>query len=84
MKGVLHPNFGKTRPIETIDLMRKNHPNTKIIYQYTSDKITFIAKFDSIRQAAVLTGISRSYLCRSLTSGTLAHGKWFFSFISPA
>jgi len=32
--------------------MRKNHPNTKVIFQYASNQKSFIAKFDSIRQAA--------------------------------
>jgi len=77
-------NFGLIRSAETVDLMRKNHPNTKTIYQYASDQITFIAKFDSIRQAALLTGLSRNYISRCLALGTLAHGKWFFSLSAPA
>jgi group I intron endonuclease len=90
-QGALHPQvprsqcivtgtgFGKSRSAETVALMRTNHPHTKRVYQYTSDKVTFVAVYDSIRQAAELTGISRGYLTRCLNQGILAHGKWFFS-----
>jgi hypothetical protein len=60
--------------------MRVNHPHTKTVFQYASDQITFIAKYDSIRQAATLTGISTGYLTRCLNQGNLVHGKLFFSF----
>jgi group I intron endonuclease len=83
-QGVLHPQYGKTRPAETIALMRANHPHTKTVFQYASDQITFVAKYDSIRQAATLTGISRGYLSRCLALGMLAHGKWFFTYTAPA
>jgi group I intron endonuclease len=82
-QGVLNPNFGLIRSAETLDRMRKNHPNSKAIYQYATDQITFIAKFYSVRQAAILTGLSRNYISRCLALGTLAHGKWFFSFTAP-
>ena len=42
--------------------MRVNHPHTRPVLQYTLDKVNLIAKYDSIRQAAKLTGISRN-LC---------------------
>ncbi len=64
LKGPLSPCFGVPRPAETLDLMRKNHPHTKAVFQYASDQITFIAKFDSVRQAAESVGISRGYLSR--------------------
>lgn len=54
-QGALHPHFGKIRSTKTVDLMRKNHPHTKAIFQYASDQMTFIAKFDSVRQARLLT-----------------------------
>jgi group I intron endonuclease len=79
LKGPEGPLSGIPRPAEVIHLMRVNHPHTKAVYQYTSDKVTFVAVYDSIRQAAELTGISRGYLTRCLNQGILAHGKWFFS-----
>lgn len=79
LKGPEGPLTGVQRPAEVIHLMRVNHPHTKAIYQYTQDKKEFIAKYDSIRQAAELTGISRSYISKCLKTGILAHGKWFFS-----
>jgi len=80
-QGALNPQYGKTRPAETVALMRVNHPHTKTPRRgYASDQITFIAKYDSIRQAAKLTGISTGYLTPCLNQGKLAHGKWFFSY----
>jgi len=79
LKGPEGPLSGIPRPAEVIHLMRVNHPHTKAVYQYTQDKKEFIAKYNSIRQAAELTGISRGYLTRCLNQGILAHGKWFFS-----
>jgi len=79
-QGVLHPQYGKTRPAETIALMRANHPHSKRIYQYDFDQLTLVSQFDSIREAANLTGISRSYLSRCLAEGTPVHGKWLFSY----
>jgi hypothetical protein len=58
LKGPLSPCFGVPRSAETIALMRTNHPHTKIVYQYGCDRSTFIARYDSLRQAAALTGIS--------------------------
>jgi group I intron endonuclease len=79
-QGALHPYYGKKRPAETVALMRVNHPHTKVVFQYSSDRLTFIAKFDSISLAAELIGVSRGYLTRCLNQGNLVHGKWFFSY----
>jgi|SRR5688572_30728520 hypothetical protein len=54
--------------------MRANHTHAKRVYQYELDRLTLISQFDSIRQAAELTGISRKYL-RCLNQATLAHGS---------
>ena len=45
-QGALHPHYGKIRAskAETIALMRINHPHTKAVFQYTSDRMTFVAK----------------------------------------
>jgi group I intron endonuclease len=83
-QGALNPHFGQIRSPKTIKLMRTNHPHTKCVYQYDLDRLTLISQFDSIRQTAELTGISRSYLSRCLAEGTLAHGKWFFSYSAPS
>ncbi len=79
LKGPLRPCFGVARSSETIDLMRVNHPHTRPVLQYTSDKVNLIAKYDSICQAAELTGISRNSLSLCIKQGKLAHDKWFFS-----
>lgn len=79
LKGPIGPLSGIPRPAEVISLMRTNHPHTKPVFQYDSDKITLVAKYDSIRQAAELTGISRNYISKCVKAGILAHGKWFFS-----
>jgi hypothetical protein len=84
LKGPHGPLSGIPRPAEVVSLMRVNHPHTKTIYQYASDKITFIAKFDSIRQASQLTGISRGHLTKCLKQGKQVYGKWFFSFTGPS
>jgi hypothetical protein len=42
-------HYGKSRSIETITLMRANHPHTKRVYQYDLDRITLISQYDSIR-----------------------------------
>jgi group I intron endonuclease len=78
-QGALNPHFGENRSNKTIDLMRVNHPRTRPVLQYTSDKVNLIAKYDSIRQAAELTGISRNYISLCIKQGKLAHDKWFFS-----
>lgn len=83
-QGTLNPLYGKIRPVETLDLMRANHPRSKQVYQYDLDRLTLISKFDSIRKAAELTGVSRSYLSRCLAEGSLVHGKWFFSYSAPS
>lgn len=79
LKGPKGPLSGIQRPAEVLHLMRVNHPHTKAVYQYTQDQKEFIAKYDSIRQAAELTGISRVYISKCIKTGILAHGKWFFS-----
>ena len=82
LKGPLSPCFGVARSSETVALMRANHPHTKRVYKFASDRITYIAQFDSIRQAAELSGVSRGYLTRCLNKGELIHG--FFSFTAPS
>lgn len=84
LKGPNGPLSGIPRPAEVISLMRTNHPHTKPVFQYAPDQVTFIAKYDSIRQAAKLTGLSRDYISKCLKTGALAHGKWFFSKVPTA
>jgi group I intron endonuclease len=83
-KGALNPNFGHNRSAEVINRIRVNHPHTKRVYQYDLDRITLISQYDSIRQAAEFTGVSRNYITRCLNKGELVHGKWFFSITPPA
>lgn len=83
-QGALNPNFGHNRSAEVINRIRVNHPHTKRVYQYDLDRITLISQYDSIRQAAEFTGVSRNYITRCLNQGELVHGKWFFSITPPA
>jgi group I intron endonuclease len=79
LKGPNGPLSGVPRSVETVKLMRTNHPHTKRVYQYDLDRLTLISQFDSIRQAAEFVGVSRGYLTRCLNKGELVHNKWFFS-----
>jgi len=64
----------------------------KIVYQYLADKKTFIAKYNSLREMAKQTGITRDYVVedrsidrstpRSIKKNELVHNKWFFTYIS--
>jgi len=78
-QGALNPHYGKPRSIETITLMRANHPHTKRVYQYDLDRLTLISQYASIRQAAELTGISRGYIERCIKQNKAAHDKCFFT-----
>lgn len=72
------PLQGSKRPLETIELMRKNHSRSKIVYEYKADKVTLIAKYDSLRQAQEVTGLTREYISRCIKADKLAHnGSWF-------
>lgn len=74
------PSPGSTRPLEIIELMRKNHSRSKVIYEYKSDKITLIAKYDSLRQAQEVTGLTREYIVRCIKADKLAHNSSWYSF----
>lgn len=74
------PSPGSTRPLEVIELMRKNHPRSKVIYEYKSDKTTLIAKYDSLRQAQETSGLTREYIARCIKAGKLAHNSSWYSF----
>jgi group I intron endonuclease len=58
------PLKGSIRPQEVIDKIRKNHSRSKIVYEYKVDKITLIAKYDSLRQASffLLSGLNDSFI----------------------
>lgn len=74
------PLQGSTRSQETIELMRKNHSRSKIVYEYKADKVTLIAKYDSLRQAQEITGLTREYIARCIKAGKLAHNSSWYSF----
>ena len=74
------PLQGSKRPLETIELMRQNHSRSKIVYEYKSDKITLIAKYDSLRQAQEMTGLTREYISKCIKTGKVAHNLSWFSF----
>lgn len=46
---VKFPKKGSARLLEIIELMRKNHSRSKIVYEYKGDKVTLIAKYDPMR-----------------------------------
>jgi hypothetical protein len=60
--------------------MRKNHSRSKIVYEYKADKVTLIAKYDSLRQAQEVSGLTREYIARCIKAGKLAHNSSWFSF----
>jgi len=74
------PLKGSSRPLDTIELMRKNHSRSKVVYEYKANKITLIAKYDSLRMAQEHTGLTREYIARCIKAGKLAHNSSWFSF----
>jgi group I intron endonuclease len=74
------PLKGSSRPIEVVEKMRKNHSRSKIVYEYKADKVTLIAKYDSLRQAQEVSGLSREYIARCIKTGKLAHNSSWYSF----
>lgn len=79
-RGVNHHSYGIKRPPEVINLMRDNHPKTKKLYQYLSDKVTLMAEYNSIREMQKKTGITKEYVSRCIKFNQLVHGKYYFSF----
>lgn len=69
-----------SRPLEVIEKMRKNHSRSKTVYEYKADKVTLIAKYDSLRQAQEVTGLTREYIARCIKASKLAHNLSWFSF----
>jgi hypothetical protein len=67
--------------LEVIDLIRKNHPKTKKLYQYLEDKVTLVAQYNSIREMQKKTGMTKEYVSRCIKANQLVHNKYFFSFI---
>jgi len=74
------PLKGSSRSLNTIELMRKNHSRSKVVYKYKVDKVTLIAKYDSLRMAQKRTGLTREYIARCIKAGKLAHNFSWFSF----
>lgn len=60
--------------------MRDNHPKTKKLYQYLEDKITLVAKYNSIRDMQKKTGFSKEYVSKCIKVDKLVHNKYYFSF----
>jgi GIY-YIG catalytic domain-containing protein len=80
-RGIYHHSYGIKRPLEVIDLIRKNHPKTKKLYQYLEDKVTLVAQYNSIREMQKKTGMTKEYVSRCIKANLLVHNKYFFSFI---
>jgi hypothetical protein len=80
-RGVDHHNYGLKRPLEVIHLMRDNHPKTKKLYQYLENRVTLVAKYNSIREMQKETGFTKEYVSRCIQSNQLVHNKYYFSFI---
>lgn len=59
--------------------MRDNHPKTKIVYQYLADG-TFVAKYNSLRGMAKITGITRDYVVKCIKENRLVHNNWRFTY----
>lgn len=60
--------------------MRKNHTRSKTVNEYKSDKVTLIAKYDSLRQAQRISGLTREYITKCIKAGKLAHNSSWYSF----
>lgn len=78
-RGAEHHRFGVIRPPEELQLMRDNHPKTKKVYQYLANG-TFVAKYNSLREMAKLTGITREYVVRCIKANRLVHNCWIFRY----
>jgi hypothetical protein len=61
--------------------MRDNHPKTKKLYQYLENRVTLVAKYNSIREMQKETGFTKEYVSRCIQSNQLVHNKYYFSFI---
>jgi GIY-YIG catalytic domain len=81
-RGMNHHNYGLKRPLEVIHLMRDNHPRTKKLYQYLEDRVTLVAKYNSIREMQKNTGITKEYVSRCIKNNKLVHNQFYFSFTS--
>lgn len=79
-RGKDHHNYGVKRPPEVLNIMRDNHPKTKKLYQYLEDKVTLVAKYNSIREMQKKTGITKEYVSRCIKADKLVHNKYYFSF----
>jgi group I intron endonuclease len=77
---VQSPLKGSKRPINVIELMRQNYSRSKTVYEYKADKVTLIAKYDSLRQAQEKTGLTREYISRCIKVAKLAHNSSWYSF----
>lgn len=76
--------------------MRDNHPKTKKLYQYLSDKVTLMVEYNlgprqiggrctpgrGIREMQKKTGITKEYVSRCIKLDQLVHSKYYFSFTS--
>ncbi len=60
--------------------MRDNHPKTKKLFQYLSDKVTLMVEYNSIREMQRKTGITKEYRSRCIKFNQLLHNKYYFSF----
>jgi hypothetical protein len=84
-RGPEHHRYGEKHTPEVIELMIKNHPNTKPVYVYTEDKKTLIARYVSLKDMENKTGVTRNTIARKIKQGELVSPrrlktKWFCSY----
>jgi hypothetical protein len=60
--------------------LRANNPRSKAVFQYKADKSTLVAKFNSLRHAQDITGLSRDYIARCIKNDKISHDNFWFSF----
>lgn len=70
-----------SNPKVNVDKMRLANPRSKLVFQYQADKITFVAKYLSLRQAQEATGLTRDYISKCIKEDKLTHNNYWFSFV---
>lgn len=75
MVPINFPLQGSKRSLDTIDLMRKNHSRSKIVYEYKADKVTLIVLYDFLRQAQEIIGFIYEYIVKCIKAGKLVYNS---------
>lgn len=77
-KGKPSHRKGMTVSEETRNLIQKNSGSIKVVYMISTDGV-LLNTFNSIKECESITGISRHRIGRTMKSGKLLDGKYYFS-----